>query len=170
MGPKPCDTEAMHHALIMHGSGAWAGICYTLNTCKCGACEAEAMPSLHAASELVTHEPHLHSIQFWSLHSTLHATIKCNSWGYEACGMFSLNAISNLWKNMPWPQLLICNTLSYFILYSTLGLISLKGPEPWCPHDMHDAFITCSSGALMSICNILLICSSGACEAYGLMV
>ena len=96
---------------------------------------AWATPSLHMALELAKHMPCHHYKQFLSLELICHALITCSS---GACGaaahaalicssgvhveyiMSSVNAIFELEKHYPYPQLLLCIALYYFaILYLT---------------------------------------------------
>ena len=73
------------------------------------------MHSLHAISELTAYMPCPHYMQFWSLWYICHATITCISGLHMEYAMPSVNAISELKKHMPYPQLLLCIAFHYFV-------------------------------------------------------
>ena len=73
------------------------------------------MPSLLAVSELATHMPCPHYMQFWSLFSICHAIIICRSGVYETYVTPLLNPIPELLVHKACPQLLLYIALYYFV-------------------------------------------------------
>jgi hypothetical protein len=61
-----------------------------------------------------------------------------------------------------------CIALYYFKFCYILSLMVNMGPIPWGLQYMYYAIITCGSGAWVSICHTLFICSSGACRAHAM--
>ena len=78
MSPKPWCLHDMCHVLIICSPGAWVCIYHVLITCNSGACEAYAMPSFHAVSELV---------------DICHAIITCSSGACMAYAMLLLHVV-----------------------------------------------------------------------------
>ena len=125
---RPYTLWPLRHALCHHYIWFWSldehmlqpsymqfcslrGICHAIVTCSFWACGTYGMSSLHAILELMGHMPYHHYMQVSSKQGTCHAIIV---------------AISELVMHMPWPRLLLCIALYYFVLsYITSYYITL---------------------------------------------